>query len=57
MTLDNVLDDIREYAQAHAVSPERLRDYFLPGTPSCERTNRWCVIRPGLTPARPVREA
>ena len=30
-TLDEVLASIREYAQAHAVSPDRLRDYFLIG--------------------------
>ena len=30
-TIDEVLASIREYAQAHAVSPDRLRDYFLIG--------------------------
>ena len=30
-TLDEVLDDIREFAQANRVSPDRLRDYFLIG--------------------------
>ena len=30
-TIDDVLDDIRVYAHAHAVSPERVRDYFLIG--------------------------
>ena len=30
-TLEEVLASIREYAHAHAVSPERLRDYFLIG--------------------------